>query len=153
VISESNQLIVWIILNYLLCLFCHILKFDLLCYVTYREVLCDKKIALHSCNHFRHGWDMYDISDIFDKWAPRNSVKFSGTRPIVSGTQPILPHTLSIVPDTQLIIAGTRPVVVCTRSVVAGTRSVIAGTDPGFIGFIDLVPLGWIHRHSANYSR
>jgi hypothetical protein len=97
-----------------------------------KSCVTQKKITLHSCSHFQHGWDMYDISDISDKWTPGNSAEFPRTRPIV--------------PGTRSIVAGTQPVVVCTRLVVAGT-------NPEFTWFIDLVSLDWIHRHSANYSR
>jgi hypothetical protein len=52
-ITKSNQWIIWIILNYLLCLFCLILKFNIVWYAMYQEVLCvAKKITLHSCSHF-----------------------------------------------------------------------------------------------------
>jgi hypothetical protein len=46
----------------------------------------------------------------------------------------------------------TRTIVACTWSVVACTWPVVVGTDPEFIGFIDLVQLGWIQRNSTNCS-
>jgi hypothetical protein len=65
--------------------------------------------------------------------------------PTVAGTRPIIPGTRPIVACTRLIVACNRPIVACTRLVVEGT-------DPEFTRFIDLVQLGWIHRHLVNYS-
>jgi hypothetical protein len=42
-------------------------------------------------------------------------------------------------PSTQPIVSGTRPIVSCTLLKITGC--------------IDLVVLGWIRRHSDNYSR
>jgi hypothetical protein len=40
-----------------------------------------------------------------------------------------------------------------TRPIVSGTRPIVAGNSLEITGCIDLVELGWIPRHSANYSR
>jgi hypothetical protein len=64
----------------------------------------------------------------------------------------LLPHPTTVA-ATQSIVLDTRSIDACTRSIVACTQPVIVVTHPEFTRFSDLVQLGWIHKHSANYSR